>query len=82
VISRRLLLASTAAVAVSRILPLPNRVGDIGGPSTWGAGTAGLDLAMGRSITAWAMVRNGIMTVAEVRAAEDLPPFDFKALLR
>ena len=75
-ISRRLLLGGTAAIALSRISPLPKAAGDIGG-STWGAG---LDrLAVDYYSTA---VRAGFMTIDEVRRAEDMLPLDLAHLLR
>jgi hypothetical protein len=80
-LSRRFLLGAAPAALVAQAIPeiLPPI-----GPSTWGAGTsAALDMAMQPSITAWLQVQAGIMSIAEVRAAEDLPPisFDLKDLL-
>jgi hypothetical protein len=64
-------------MAVSRILPLPNRVGDIGGPSTWGAGTAALDIRFAQQ-----MLINGLTTVGELRDDLGLPALDLADLLR
>lgn len=89
-ISRRFLLSAAPCALVAASLP-NTPMASIGeyGPelvgSTWGAGTsAAMDSAMLPSITAWMQVQNGLMTIAEVRAAEEMPAptFDLEGLLR
>lgn len=82
-ISRRFLLSAAPAALVAASVPVKalglGEIVTMPAATTWGAGIEGINAAWAAS-----MLRHGLATIEEIRAAEDLAPpkFQFDLLLR